>query len=206
MFKCTSASIGGSMSLENRKLNLIQKPPYQNRPSDYEITFTLKVVEEVVDISFIIKKNIESPWNVSSHFSSTNYANWGLWEYDVVELFLQRRKEERDLTAPYLEVQLSPLNQRFALIIVEPRKIFFTPLHLFFETDVKLTDDIFKSSMRVKFPDFLFEGELNYFGIFACLGAKKQRNYFGFQSIDNVIDFHRPQLFVKLESMNNINK
>lgn len=58
------------------------------------------------------------------------YKNWGLWEYDVFEAFLSFA----DNSLPYLELQVSPLNQKFALLIEEPRKTSAYPESCPFET------------------------------------------------------------------------
>ncbi len=49
---------------------------------------------------------------------SLSGSQWGLWDWDVVELFLRVGPEA------YYEFQVSPLNQHFELKIFEPRKRF----------------------------------------------------------------------------------
>jgi hypothetical protein len=47
---------------------------------------------------------------------STDEPHWGLWERDVVELFVSPQQG-----CPYYEFQVSPLNQYFELELLEPR-------------------------------------------------------------------------------------
>lgn len=61
----------------------------------------------------------EQPIRANPAFS-TESSQWGLWEWDVVELFVQA-----SAAAPtYYEFQVSPLGQFFELEIFEPRKRF----------------------------------------------------------------------------------
>ena len=75
-----------------------------------------------ITIEFQIQKRLGASWQSVANFSSDYSKNWGLWNKDVIEAFLQLRTDENDLAAPYLEIQVSPLKQPFALIIKEPRK------------------------------------------------------------------------------------
>ena len=47
--------------------------------------------------------------------------HWGLWDWDVVELFLHVGSSE-GAAVPYYEFQVSPLGQTFELLIRQPRK------------------------------------------------------------------------------------
>jgi len=58
-----------------------------------------------------------SPIHANPAFPA-NVSQWGLWDWDVVEVFLQLEPSR------YLEFQVSPLGQYFELEIFEPRKRF----------------------------------------------------------------------------------
>src|SRR5690606_8395580 len=95
---------------------------------------------------------------------------------DVVEAFIQLREHPEDLGAPYLEVQVSPLNQPFALIVTEPRKTFFAPKSLEFKHEVKVEERSWSSTLEVMIPDAL-KGELLYGGFFSILSQEPREFY-----------------------------
>lgn len=151
-----------------------------------------------VVIDFQVQKRDASAWLTDPKFSQDWTQNWGLWNHDVVEVFLQLRKTADDLKAPYLEIQVSPANQPFALIITEPRKTFFPPAILDFKTSVETSGRSFTAHMEVLLPAEL-SGELLFGGAFACL-SQNPREYFALEVNPEVNpDFHRPELFQALD-------
>lgn len=151
-----------------------------------------------VVIEFQIQKRTGPAWNTDSIFSSDWSKNWGLWNKDVFEAFLQLRTHVNDLKAPYLEIQVSPLNQPFALIITEPRKTFFAPKNLDYKTSVEVTDKFWTGKMELVLPDELQGTEL-FGGFFSCL-AQEPREYFALDPNPEANpDFHRPELFLRLD-------
>ena len=150
-----------------------------------------------VTIHFTAQKRTSRPWLADETKTDDWSKNWGLWNADVVEAFLQLRADEKDLKAPYLEIQVSPLNQPFALIITEPRKTFFPPKTLDFSHEVLVDGKSWKSTLKVKLPDEL-KGSMLYGGFFACLDHEP-REFFALEpNPENNPDFHRPELFLKL--------
>ena len=144
--------------------------------SDHRIKVDWQVTGRVVVIEFVVQKRIGPPWQTDEVFDFDWSKNWGLWNKDVVEAFLQLKKNEEDTKAPYLEIQLSPLNQPFALIVTEPRKKFFSPKNLIYKSEVTLTDKIWTAKLEVTLPDEV-SGEHLYGGFFACLGASTREYY-----------------------------
>ena len=69
-----------------------------------------------LSIAFCVVQNED--FHCNEEFKNSPF-NWKLWEWDVVEAFLQLRSDEEDKNAPYLEIQVSPLNQRLLLIITK---------------------------------------------------------------------------------------
>lgn len=148
-------------------------------------------------IQFTVNKRSSRPWLSDEVFTSDWSKNWGLWNKDVVEAFLQLRSTPDDTKAPYLEIQVSPLNQPFALIITEPRKIFAAPKVLDFFHEVSIDGRSWKTTMKVTLPADLKGTDL-YGGFFACLD-QDPREYFAFEpNPEQNPDFHRPELFLKL--------
>ena len=151
----------------------------------------------VVALSFVVSKRGNSSWYADENFSQDWSENWGLWDNDVVESFLQLRSHEGDLTAPYLEVQISPLNQPFALIITEPRKSYHAPKVLDFTHSVNLSEKSWEAFLKVTLPEDLKEGTL-FGSFFACLGSG-DREFYALENNPEINpDFHRPELFQKL--------
>jgi hypothetical protein len=153
----------------------------------------------VVTLQFTVNKRSGRPWLTDPAFTHDWSKNWGLWNKDVVEAFLQLRSSPDDIKAPYLEVQVSPANQPFALVIVEPRKTFHPPKSLDFVHEVNLEGRSWMSTLRVTLPEE-FQGTLCYGGFFACLD-QEPREFFALEPNPEINpDFHRPELFISLEN------
>lgn len=152
---------------------------------------------KTIIIQFTVNKRSSRPWLSDEVYTSDWSKNWGLWNKDVVEAFLQLRSTPDDLRAPYLEVQVSPLNQPFALIISEPRKIFAAPKILDFTHEVLIENRTWKTTLKVELPEDLKGTDL-YGGFFACLD-QDPREFFALEpNPEQNPDFHRPELFLKL--------
>jgi hypothetical protein len=165
---------------------------------------SLKVEWEVdgldVILQFTVQKRSSRPW-LSDEVLTHDWAkNWGLWNKDVVEAFLQLRTDAQDLKAPYLEIQVSPLNQPFALIITEPRKIFHAPKILDFIHEVSVEQKVWNATMKLKLPSEL-RGSLVYGGFFACLDHEPREFYALEPNPEQQPDFHRPELFFPLNQL-----
>jgi hypothetical protein len=149
-------------------------------------------------LEFHIQKRTGPLWLSDPLFTSDWSKNWGLWNKDVMEAFLQLRTSPDDVKAPYLEIQVSPLNQPFALIITEPRKTFFPPKKLEFQTEVQLTDKLWIGKMEVILPEEL-KGHLLFGGFFSCLSSDPREYYAHDPNPEAAPDFHRPELFMPLD-------
>lgn len=151
-----------------------------------------------ITIEFQIQKRLGAPWQSDANFSQDYSKNWGLWNKDVIEAFLQLRSDENDLSAPYLEIQVSPLNQPFALIIKEPRKTYYAPDNLPFKTEVTLTDKLWSGKMEVTLPEDL-QGDHLYGGFFSMIAIDPKEYYALNPNPEENPDFHRPELFLRLD-------
>lgn len=150
-----------------------------------------------VNLEFIVNKRNSHPWLSDDVYTQDWSKNWGLWNKDVVEAFLQLRSQPDDTKAPYLEIQVSPLNQPFALLISEPRKTFAPPKSLDFTHEVTVEGRQWKAVMKVILPSEL-NGDHLYGGFFACLD-ENPREYFALEpNPEQNPDFHRPELFLPL--------
>ena len=151
----------------------------------------------VVTLQYTVQKRTSKPWLSDPVYTHDWSKNWGLWNKDVVEAFLQLRTHPEDVTAPYLELQVSPLNQPFALFITEPRKIYHAPRDLDFIHEVTCEGRLLTATLRVTLPSEL-KGTLLYGGFFACL-EQDPREFFALEpNPEQNPDFHRPELFLPL--------
>jgi hypothetical protein len=155
--------------------------------------------DRLVTIDFQVQKRSKEEWNADALFTNDWSKNWGLWNKDVVEAFLQLRKDPTDVKAPYLEIQVSPLNQPFALVITEPRKTFFAPAKLLFTTQSAATEKLWQGQLKVELPPEL-KGDHLYGGFFSCLSHEPREYYALETNPETNPDFHRPELFLKLDT------
>lgn len=134
-------------------------------------------------------------------FTNDYRKNWGLWEFDVVECFIQSRSNSECYNDEYLEFQLSPLGQEFGLKIKKPREVYYTPLDLKVTSQVNSVDSGWEASIEIPFENFNHTEGNQIFGNFhACLGNENDRGYFSlWHNDEKVIDFHRPHDFKRLE-------
>ena len=134
----------------------------------------------------------------SNEFDS-GYKNWGLWDYDVFELFLSRNTE---LNAPYLELQVSPLNQKLALIIEKPRQKWFYPETSVFTSKTTIEDNKWVSTFKIDLGAIPGNSNIVYGNAHAILG--NPRNYYAaVPNEESTPDFHRPELFTELINLEN---
>jgi hypothetical protein len=166
--------------------------------AENRVKASLKRDQRHLTLSFEVHKRTSKPWLADEKFTDDWSKNWGLWNTDVVEAFLQLRQDEQDLTAPYLEVQVSPLNQPFALVIKEPRKKFFAPAKLEMKTTTTLEGRTWKATLEFTLPDEI-TGEHLYGGFFSCLETNPREYYALEPNPEEAPDFHRPELFLKLD-------
>ncbi len=146
---------------------------------------------------FEVQKFDQLPW------VTTHEKNAELWNFDVVEIFLQWRNGPEDVNAPYLECEFSPNEKQLNLIIIEPRKRLATPWMWQFTFENQLSDKEWKARLCVPTPrdlpflkDHLKHHQL-YGGAFACLGTGTGREYYSLNpNPEERPDFHRPELFI----------
>lgn len=162
--------------------------------SHYQVNFTYQIKDNLLSISFeVISKT--GTFNTSNQFDKKGIQNWGMWEYDVLEVFLSTNKQ-----APYLELQLSPLNQKLALIIKEPRKTWNYPEDWDdFFVNSKVNDNKWSGTIEIelnKIPNFKEDSSV-WANVFGILGSP-QEFYAWNPNPEESPDHHRPELFKEL--------
>lgn len=137
-------------------------------------------------------------WHVNPKFGEDPRKNWELWNWDVVEAFFQMRSHAADTKAPYLELQISPRGQALCLVILRPREAFYTPLELPIKCSVDLFEGGLATHVEVELPEELVGREL-WGGLFSCLGEAPREYYALNPNPEERPDFHRPELFQRLD-------
>ncbi len=163
--------------------------------------FNLEVSTSINDTSLEVKFHYpayQAQWRTLKTFSKNqSYKNWKLWEYDVFEVFLQFRDTELAYIAPYLEMQVSPLEQKLNLLILEPRRVYQTLLNDQFTINVNEQKRELEIYIDLQKLD-IDKTELLYGGFFSCLGGAGQRLYFSNLDLGEKLDFHQPKSFVRI--------
>lgn len=137
-------------------------------------------------------------WHVNPAFGADPRKNWELWNWDVVETFLQLRSHATDTQAPYLELQISPRGQTLGLVILRPREALYTPMNLPLSVSVSEGADGLETHLEVELPEDLVGDEL-WGGLFSCLGEGPRQYYALNPNPEERPDFHRPELFCRLD-------
>lgn len=161
------------------------------KTQNYSVKGQCSVVDERLVVDFEV--STKTQWHTSEEFSTATYENWGLWNFDVVEVFVTGHHGH----LPYLEIQISPLGQTFALVIDEPRKIFAYPKDLKFNSSSKVEGNTWTAHLDVSLKSIPGMVGMAKGNLHACLGLAPEREYFGLHISDR-IDFHRPEFFQEL--------
>lgn len=168
---------------------------HHKNPHEPEFQVSYEISGDV----FQVKGEYQGPFHVNREFSEDGFENWGLWEFDVFELFLTRD----DKCGHYLEIQFSPLSQKLALLIKKPREDFeyFAPqtfcLNSVFE------GEYWRFDCSVKASDIPGDSNILKGNLHSCLFKSEERCYLGLGlNKEEKPDFHRPDLFLNLGVFN----
>jgi hypothetical protein len=164
---------------------------HRHAHAQHVIEVSVSFADDFVHFDFVVKDHKPK---TNPNFTTDYKSNWGLWDFDVVEVFVQRAN-----TSHYLEVQLSPLGQPFALVIEKPREVFYAPssLKAQFHTDYRGHD--WHSRISIAIDDIPGSGQNLFGNCFACLGDTPHREYYALKiNQEERPDFHRPDLFISL--------
>jgi hypothetical protein len=169
--------------------------------SKFSVTAQIRLVGRIVYWNMQCTGPKDLPWHTQAHLGEDYRKNWQLWESDVLETFLQLRAHDEDVAAPYLELQVSPLNQPLALVIRKPRESFYTPLKLSFHSHCQLSETVTQKQWgleaQVSLPEELQGGSL-WGGVFACLQAQEREYHALAPWAPAPANFHLPQYFQRL--------
>lgn len=149
--------------------------------------------------SFWVKAKLRGPFNLSDKFTKDGFENWELWNFDVLEIFLTKSATR----VPYLELQISPLDQKLGLLIKKPRESFefFTPKS--FKFDTKLDRDLWEVNCEINTSDIPGDSSFLRGNLHCCLGPKNNRRFYGLKiNQETVPDFHKPLNFISLGRFN----
>jgi hypothetical protein len=160
---------------------------YPNVICSHQVYVEFKFLEnKLLTIFRIEAKNLF----YNSRFGLDYKKNWGLWSYDVVEIFLRREGQS------YLEVQSSPLAQPFILCIDTPRKKYQYPEKSEIEISADIDEHGFKVQMNIPYKEIPGSGSIVQGNAYAILGSKEQREHFYLFNLDgDTVDFHQPNKF-----------
>jgi len=183
-----------------KKIEKIDLNPFDETMKNFKVECTYNWFSPgLFEAKFIVTNKNGLPWNISKSFDDNGIENWGLWEHDVVEMFLQPRNDPSEITAPYLELQLSPRGQKFAVIVHDPRKKYETPFDLNFMGHSKRSSKEWSAEFKVT-HELLLKPFL--YGTFnACLGDVSCREFFASSWANRkILDFHVPNAFIQLNA------
>lgn len=161
-----------------------------------------------VDVEFSLKGSLLSAlFRVrSDRASSVNpelalgSSQWGLWDWDVVELFVSCSRDPGRL--PYYEFQVSPLGQYLELEIFEPRKRLNRDYRSGFHHSARRHGPgEWEAEIRIPLDKLGWDGDPSSVtgNAYAILGPKESRTYWSaFLGQQEKPDFHLPREFKRL--------
>lgn len=127
----------------------------------------------------------------------TGSSQWGLWDWDVVELFVSCAGHPGRL--PYYEFQVSPLGQFLELEILEPRRRVNRDFASGFGHSARRVDEgRWEAEMRLPLEKLGWDGDPAsiHGNAFAILGEPPARTYWSlFLAPQEKPDFHLPGKF-----------
>jgi hypothetical protein len=129
-------------------------------------------------------------------------SQWGLWDWDVVELFVTARGAAS--LPHYFELVVSPLGQQFELEIHDPRIRTNRDFVSGFAPSAAATGpDSWTATMSIPLDALGWDGQASSLvgNAFAILGPKGKRGYWGLTlPSQDKPDFHLPRYFAPLLS------
>ena len=159
---------------------------------EIQVRYEFELSNDMVIVDFEVKSPLLS---IGTHFDQETYDNWKLWEYDVVEVFLSKSPNNG-----YLELQISPNNQKLAVLIKEPRKIYDIYPNFTGTAHSNVTNSGFNATFHVPLNEIPGRGEDIFGNLSACLGPHGKQSYFSLiEHPEGNPDFHRPDYFIKLK-------
>lgn len=156
-------------------------PHHKNNQQSAQVAVDWVINDHFFNVTFLFEGT-----SLKNEISGTPF-NWGLWEQDVLEVFVREKGH-----SSYLEIQIAPSKQLFALIVEKPREKFY-----FARTD-ELSFSVSAHQAEISIPLSLIpeytNGDLegNFFAVI-------DQNFYAMTiNSEDQPDFHRPDLFRSL--------
>ena len=130
--------------------------------------------------------NIDAPYYDDPAPNGAPSSFWGLWEHEVVEIFLVGADGQ------YLEAEFSPHGHHLLLWLSAPRII--EKKHLPVEFTAEIQHDRWKGTAKLKRS--ILPSSIKTWNLFSIHGIGEQRQYQCMYPLDTPKpDFHQPQRF-----------
>lgn len=150
------------------------------------------ISKEILSVKFMVQIN-ES--HTEQSFNTNFWDNWGLWNFDVFEVFIQRESRENH----YLELQVSPLSQKFALLVEKPRETTHKLKSINSRAIGSFEKNLFGANFEIAISDIPGDGNLLKANFHCILGPENSRQHFSLNpNTELKPDFHRPDLFLTI--------
>ena len=134
--------------------------------------------------------NIDAPFHHDPPPPVPPQSLWGLWEYEVVEVFLVGSDGQ------YLEAEFSPHGHHLLLWLSSPRQV--THKHLPVDFEVTHTQNRWKGRAYIDLDQI--PNPVQRCNFFAIHGLDKHRRYLCYSPLNTVKpDFHQPDRFPLFE-------
>lgn len=167
----------------------------------YQLKVELKSEHLQKIITVTCQAPLGSAWHTQDSFDIDSRKNWGLWNFDVIEIFWQNRQEANQVQAPYHEWQIAPNNKSFCLDISLPSISYSTPLIC----PIKFQSQIQQSKWIASFiiPEIVYKNfKFPYLGVFAILGQGPDKAYYALNlPVTSKPNFHLPQFFLPISEL-----
>lgn len=171
---------------------ILLRPHAQNDPNNLsQVMVDIKRDGEYLLANFQVKAR---DLYLSNDFSQTGWINNGLWNFDVVELFVQRENAKNH----YLELEVSPKGQKVAILVKKPREDFLSVDPRGSDITAEITKKGFNAYFKILVSDIPGDGDLIIGNAHACLGRDQRSHYSLFEGVKAKPDFHRPDYFQDL--------
>ena len=136
--------------------------------------------------SGFLKIEIDAPFHGDPAPSTNAGSCWGLWEYEVVELFLV------DENGHYLELEFGPHGHYLALQLDAPRSVLHSQMSLIH--NAKMSESRWQSQSII--PKDLLPTRIVKHNAFAIHGRGQERRYLTHSPLPGPkADFHQPHRF-----------
>ena len=165
---------------------------------NYSVNLTTQIHDQSLMLEFTVFSQ-SGRWHKTpaDRFDKLHPAyNWMLWNYDVVEVFLQKRTH--NIHSPYFEFQATPTGEELMLEIYRPRVQYATPIYAKNMFSHKNISNGWIATFQYQLDAAL---DNYYLGAFACLGDNP-REYLSLNpNPETQPDYHRPELFLPLRQI-----